>query len=291
MRISLDNFEDFISGSWDWDKEKETHTGIWIHPDSMDVSGGKITKAEIDRLAEYENKESLTISGLSQETFEYFIERYGKELRAVRFFKNKIVEDWSLLGNLPELEYVYWFHNQRITSLWDMSNNTALKGLCISDFTRLKSLDGINKAPYLEWFSMEDAVWDSTVVESYSCFAQSNVKYLRFGGKKIADGNLSFLSQMSQLECFDFASFHFETEKIAWVMANCLKVKGKSLNIFVKDWIYNKETGDYDIPALCVTGKGKRKFREDDIIKKEKLESEFIHMMENYRGKEYHEVF
>ena len=41
------------------------------------------------------------------------------------FFKNKGVEDWSLLGTLPELEGLYWFHNQKITKFWDMSRNCS----------------------------------------------------------------------------------------------------------------------------------------------------------------------
>lgn len=291
MKITTDNFPAFISGSWDWEEGTETHTGIWIRSETMDVSGGRITEAEIDRLSEYDNKECLTVSGLTQETFEYFIKKYGNELRAVRFFKNKMVRDWSLLGTLPELEFVYWFHNQKITSLWDMSDNIGLKGLCISDFTKLKRLDGISKAPNLEWFSMGDAVWDSTEVTSYTCFAGSNVKHLCFGGKNILDGNLSFVSEMPQLQCFDFALSHFETEKIAWVMANRPDVSGTALKIFIEDWICNKETGEYDIPALCVTGKRKRKFPADAIAKKDKLEAEFTRMMDAYRGKEYSEVF
>lgn len=211
MQITTDNFENFINGSWDYDKEKECHTGIWIRSNNMDVGGGRIAKEEIDRLSMYDNKEALTISGLTQETFEYFINKYGKELRAVRFFKNKMVEDWSLLGSLPDIEYIYWFHNQRITKLWDMSKNVGLKGLCISDFTRLKKLDGVEKAPNLEWFSMRDAVWDKTEVESYKCFSNTNVKYLHFGGKKILDGDLSFVADMPRLERFDFPPNLFET--------------------------------------------------------------------------------
>ncbi len=291
MRITTENFDSFISGSWDYDKERDCHTGIWIHSDNMDVSGGRITNEEIDCLSTYENKETITISGLTQETFEYFINKYGSELRAVRFFKNKMVEDWSLLGTLPNIEYIYWFHNQRITKLWDMSNNLCLKGLCISDFSRLKKLDGIEKAPNLEWFSMRDAVWDKAEIETYTCFNNTNIKYLHFGAKKILDGDVSFVKNMSDLEYFECSPALFETEKIAWVMANCSTIKGCAFHIFIEDYMYNKESGQYDIPALRLTGKGKRCFRASDISKKNKLEEEFIHMMDMYRGKEYKEIF
>lgn len=291
MQITLEKFDHFINGSWNYDKEKECHTGIWIHSDTMDVSGGIITRKEIDRLDLYENKEVITISGLTQDTFEYFIEKYGNKLRAVRFFKNKLVEDWSLLGTLQDVEVIYWFHNQRITKLWNMSDNIHLKGLCISDFAKLKILDGIEKAPALEWFSMRDAVWDKTEVKSYTCFANTNVKYLHFGGKNIIDGDVSFVKNMRKLKCFDFAPNLFETEKIAWIMANCPNVKGYALRTFLEDHMYNRESGEYNIPALCMAGKGKRCFKASDTAKKDKLQREFQKMMDEYRGKKYDEVF
>lgn len=288
--ITTENFPAFITGSWDYDREKDCHTGIWIHSDNMDVSGGRITKEEIDRLDGYEHKEAITISGLTQDTFEYFIRRYGQELRAVRFFKNKMVEDWSLLGTLPQLEYVYWFHNQRIASLWDMSENVALKGLCISDFSRLKRLDGIWKAPNLEWFSFRDAVWDKNEVESYTCFAHTGIKYLHFGAKKILDEDVSFVTKMPKLERFDFNPSLFETEKIAWLMANCPKLEGCALHIFIDDWMLDKETKEYSIPALRLTGKGKRCFPATDEKKRKKLEDEFLRFMETYYKKDYPDI-
>lgn len=289
MQITTENFEQFIIGSWDYDKERGCHTGIWLRSDNMDITGGRITKEEIDRLSMYENREVLTISGLTQETFEYFIKKYGSELRAIRFFKNKMVEDWSLLETLPDIEYIYWFHNQRITKLWDMRKNVALKGLCISDFTRLKRLDGIEKAPKLCWFSFRDAIWDKNVVESYKCFENSNIRYLHFGAKKILDGDISFVAKMPNLEYFDFNPNLFETEKIAWVMANCPEIKGYAFHIFIDEYMYNKESLEFDIPALRIPGKGKRCFVATDIDKKNKLQKEFVQMMDKYRGKDYYE--
>lgn len=43
------------------------------------------------------------------DSFEYFIKTYGAQLKAIRFFKNKLVEDWSLLGTLHKLEYIHFF--------------------------------------------------------------------------------------------------------------------------------------------------------------------------------------
>ena len=78
----------------------------------MDIGGGRISVFDIDKLKDYPDADVVTISGLHQDTFEYFIKTYGKQLRAIRFFKNKFIEDLSLLGTLPQLEYVYFFANQ-----------------------------------------------------------------------------------------------------------------------------------------------------------------------------------
>ena len=44
MKITTENFESFLSGSWDWNNEEEKHVGIWLHSDHMDVIDGKIKK-------------------------------------------------------------------------------------------------------------------------------------------------------------------------------------------------------------------------------------------------------
>ena len=177
-------FEQFWRGHFCVDPDSHEDKILWLHEACMDIGGGKISIPEIDVLAEHPEVEAVAISGLRQDTFDYFIRTYGQRLRAIEFFKNKLVEDWSLLGTLPKLEYVYWFANQRIDRLWDMSGNTALKGLGVSDFTRLHSIEGIQTAPALRYFCFKDAVWDTSEVESFSPLAHTGVTHLMFGAKR-----------------------------------------------------------------------------------------------------------
>ncbi len=229
-------------------------TQLWLKPSNMDVTGGNIQIEEIDRLAEFPHIKSVTISGLNQETFEYFITKYGKQLHYIEFFKNKKVNNWELLGTLPELECVEWFHNQRITALWDMSKNYALKVLSINDFTRLHSIDGIEKAPALEWFDFGNAVCATSEIESLSPLCNTNIRRIDFYGKKIKDFDISVLSKMKNLEIFNFPTNLFTTEQVAWIVANFPDLKGYSLRPYVE---FVNKMNETEIPTVIIVGKRK----------------------------------
>ena len=156
------SFDSFINGKSDYDFKTQTHTCLWLREEKMDIGGGKISIADIDKLKEYPGTEVVTISGLRQDTFEYFIQTYGRQLKAISFFKNKFVEDWSLLGTLPDVEYLQFFANQRIHSL---------TGLCIEDFSNLSSIDGIQTAPALKDFRIGNAIWSTMVLDSLAPLA------------------------------------------------------------------------------------------------------------------------
>ena len=64
-----------------------------------DVSGGVTSKEQIDTIQKYPNAKSLMISGLNQDSFENLIKRYGKQFKAISFWKNKLVCDLSPLGD------------------------------------------------------------------------------------------------------------------------------------------------------------------------------------------------
>lgn len=147
----------------------------------------------------------------------------------IEFFKNKAVEDWSLLGTLSNLGCVYWFHNQRITKLWDMSENYALKAIKLNDFTRLHDLSGIERAPALEWFGFGDAIWSTSEIESLKPFIGTKIRRIDFSGKKIRDMDISFIPDM----------------------------KGYSLKPYIDSVLWNNQTNKQDIPAAIIVGKRK----------------------------------
>lgn len=259
MNIHVANLYELVQEEWNYpglgDGSKKTQ--LLLCEADADVTGGKITIGDIDKLANYPDVKSVTISGLNQETFEYFIKTYGRQLRFIEFFKNKAVEDWSLLGTLPQLEGIHWFYNQRITKLWDMSKNYSLKLVALEDFTKLHSLEGIEKAPALEWFDFGDAVWSTSEIESLQPFCGTRIKRIDFSGKKIRDMDISFIPEMKELEVFNFPSNHFTTEQVAWLVAKCPELKGKSLKPYKDFVLWNKDTHKSDIPAVIIVGKRK----------------------------------
>ncbi len=223
------SFESFVDGSFDYDKKTETHTCLWLRQEKMDIGGGTISTEDIDKLKDYPNTDVVTISGLHQDTFEYFLKTYGNQLKAIRFFKNKFIEDWSLLGTLPNLEYLYFFANQRITSLWDMSKNVSLTGLCIEDFTKLSSVEGIATAPSLKEFRIGNAILSTMVIDSLMPLANTNIEKFMFCGKSIIENDFSFLSDMPSLKQFDFPTNMLPTEQVAWIVANFPNLEGYAL--------------------------------------------------------------
>lgn len=286
------SFESFVYGNFDYDRVTKTHTCIWLREEKMDIGGGKITTADIDRLKESPDAEIVTISGLQQDTFEYFIKTYGKQLKAIRFFKNKFIEDLSLLGTLPQLEYVHFFANQRITSLWDMSGNTSLSGLAIQDFSRLTSIKGIETAPALKEFQIGNAIWSKMIIESLMPLANSKIERLSFTGRAIEDNDLSFLETLPDIKTFDFSTNMFSTEQVAWIVANCPHAEGYALKAKIDCMLFDSNEHLVDVPKAIIVGKRKPVLKvEGNEERIQKYVDSFEKLKAKYKGVSYKVAF
>ena len=69
------SFDSFIDGSFDYDCETKTHGCIWLREEEMDIGGGKITVADIDKLKFHPDADAVTISGLTTESNSFFQEQ------------------------------------------------------------------------------------------------------------------------------------------------------------------------------------------------------------------------
>ena len=286
------SFESFVSGNFDYDKTTKTHNSLWLREENMDIGGGKITIADIDKLKNYPDTEVVTISGLKQDTFEYFIKTYGKQLKAIRFFKNKFVEDLSLLGTLPHLEYLYFFANQRVTALWNMTENKSLSSLCIEDFSRLTSIRGVETAPALKEFRIGNAIWNTMVLDSLMPLSDSKIERLSFTGRAIGDSDFSFLETLPELKVFDFATNVFTTEQVAWIAANCPLAEGYALKAKVDCMLPDSNEHMVDVPKSIIVGKRKPILKvkgNEERIKK--YVDSFEKLKEKYKGMPYKVAF
>jgi len=190
-----------------------------------------------------------------------------------------------LLGGLPQLEYVYFFANQRISSLWDMTGNESLTGLGMEDFSRLSSVEGIGTAPALREFRIGNVVWNKMVIDSFMPLADTGIERLSFTGRAISDNDLSFIEKLPNLKTFDFATNLFTTEQVAWIVANYPHLEGFAL----KPSVDCEFDGD---PSVIIVGKRKPILRiGGNEARIGKYVRAFEDMKEKYKGISYHDAF
>lgn len=281
------SFESFVNGEFDYDKTTDTHHCLWLRQDNKS-DDGNITFKDIDRLKDYPYAEVVTISNLNQETFEYFIKTYGKQCKAIRFFKNKFIEDLSLLATLPQLEYLSFFANKKVATLWNMSENKFLTALCIEDFTKLTSIKGVETAPALKELIIGNAVYSRMVIDSFMPLESTKIEKLSFTGQKILDNDLSFLERMPNLKEFHFATNLFSTEQVAWIVANYPMLEGYALKAKID--FYFSDSKD-DLRSIIV---GKRKPTLKGKENEEKIQnyvSNFDILKKQYQGVPYKVAF
>lgn len=255
---------------------------LFLEPADWDVGGGKITIEEIDIIKEYPDVKHIAISGLYQDTFEYFVKTYGKQFEAICFWKNKLVSDWSLLAELENVECICYFFNQRLEYFWDMSNNKKLKYLSIDDFSRLKDYSGLEKASALEGINFGNKVWARTELSHFPDMSQSTLKYVIHNAEISMEDAYSIL-KAPFLEQFDFGSSTYPTEFIAWVCSNYPHIKGFCLKPYI----------DYEDGYISVTGKRKKTFdatTEKGLKMKKSAVENFEKMVSKYNGMTFEEI-
>ena len=184
-----------------------------------EVDGGSVSIDQIDEaVGNNSNAKSIIISGLKQDTFDYFVKKYGQQFKAISFWKNKLVEDISLLGTLKDIQFINYFFNQRAISLWDMSDNKALKGLGIYDFSKLHSINEIESSTNLEFFGIGDMVWAGMVIDSLKPIANTKIRHFEWCGKKVSDNDYRCLAE-GNIEILDINPTRFTLDELTELLA------------------------------------------------------------------------
>ena len=198
-------------------EQKDTHLSLI----QENISGGKIAQAHIDLIRQHPNVTEISISGLRQDTFDYFIERYGNQFKAISFWKCPLVEDLSKIELLQGVEYITYYWNQRAVELWDFSKTESLKGFNFDDFTRMHDISQISLALALEELSFGNMVWPKYILNTLEPLREcTSLKFLSFSAKKVLDNRIEPVAALKQLERLEFPSNMFSTEQVAWLKAH-----------------------------------------------------------------------
>ena len=193
------------------------------------------------------NPEILQICGMNQESLEYFVQHYGKTYRYLNFFKCQLIRDFSPLEDLANLEEVDLYWNIRSDRFWDMSKNTRLHTVSISDAKRMTLKPELLKtSPTLERVFMVGGMFNNFNVESLDCFAgMPSLKQLALYSIRLQDKRMDALNTLPSLERFDFDAGMLTTEEIAWIVAKYPHLSGRSL------CAYNKEDAFLNDVRVC----------------------------------------
>jgi hypothetical protein len=195
--------------------------GTYLSFALRDFPGGRIARDDIDLIREFPNATEIAISALTQDTFEYFIEHYGQQFKAIIFWKCPLIGNLTAIESLHQVEYIVYYWNQRAEHLWDFSKTKALKGFCYDDFTRMHDISEIADAPALEELQFGNRVWAKYILNTLAPIKNCTaLKSLKFSAKKIFDGTIEPLAHLKQLEHLWFPSNLFSTEQVAWLKAH-----------------------------------------------------------------------
>lgn len=180
------------------------------------------------------------------------------------------------------MEYLLFFWNQRASHLWDMTKNLKLKGLCFDDFTRMRTLEEIPRAPRLEELYFGDKIWNAFVAESLKPLANAKMlSTLRFSALRIIDNDITPLAEIPNLEFLEFPPRLFTMEQVAWLTSQLDNVHSSVLAPYLK--LESPFDHEGIIKDVLVVGKGKpflNSYVDQDRI--EKYETHFSTLVKQY---------
>lgn len=235
-----------------------------------EVDGGSISVDQIDEaIGNYPNAKSIVISGLKQDTFDYFVRKYGQQFEAISFWKNKLVENLSLLETLKDIRFINYFFNQRAVSLWNMSGNKALKGLGIYDFSRLHSIKEIESSVNLDFFGIGDLVWAGMEIDSLKPITNTKIRRFEWCGKNVSDNDYRCLAK-GNIEILDINPTRFTLDELTDLLALFPKsLSGSITKPYITGSIGKKGSDEHTTynylcknKKACVVGKDDERFQK-----------------------------
>ena len=255
-------------------RPKENQSGI--------LSPCNMTPDDVDyEMSFSKDKHILQISDMNQESFEYFIENYGKNYEVLHFVKCQLISDFSPLSRLKNLKAVRIDWNVRSRGLWDMSENTKLSHIVITESKIItRNLQKLNTGKTLKSVSVYGDSFSPYPLSSIDVFGNlPQLEALNLDDLKIEDRNTDFLKTLPNLSEFNFGPGMFTTEEIAYMCARYPHIHGSSLGAYstTAATIYDVRVCGYRKPGIDLPEGQKRL---------DKYISSFNALVEKYKTEE-----
>lgn len=182
----------------------------------------------------------LKITRLSQKGLEHFVQKYAKSYRVLYLYECTQIHDFAPLGELKNLEAIRIDWCRKTNQLWNMSGNSSLKVLSISDAKKLTENPSLlQTSNTLEEFR----VWGPTsggtyTMDSLECFRDmKSLRRIDLNWIKLANKSMEVLDTLPNLEEFHFEPGMLTTEDIARIVAKYPGLHGDSLRAYDDEYI------------------------------------------------------
>ena len=232
-------------------------------------------------MSQGKDKRILEICGMNQESFEYFVEKYGETYESLYFFKCQMISDFSPLSRLKNLKAVRIYWNIRANGLWDMSENTSLIHLAFSDCKKMtQNLSMLKTGKSLKTVSVIGSMFEKYPLKDLSVFRNMpSLEELYLRNIKLGDRSTEFLKTLPKLTRFDFDAGMFTVDEIAYMCARYPHISGNALCAYNKidAVLSNVRVCGYRKPGLNLPKDQKRL---------ERYIAEFEALVEKYRTEE-----
>ena len=182
----------------------------------------------------------LKVTRLSQEGLEHFVQHYGKSYRVLYLYECTQIHDFSPLSDLHDIEAIRIEWCRKTDRLWDMSGNSSLKVLSISDAKKLTEVPRLlQTSRTLEEIRFWGPISGGTyTMESLECFrGMDSLRRIDLNWIKLADKSMNVLNTLPNLEEFHFEPGMLTTEEIAKIVAQYPHLYGDSLRAYDDEYI------------------------------------------------------
>lgn len=223
--------------------------------------------------------DKLKLRHITQKGLEHFVHGYGKTYRILYLDNCTKIQDFSPLGDLPQLEAlaIDWC---KCSALWDMSRNANLKILSIMNSKKLawepKLLETATTLEEIRfWGPLSGGTYSMASLEYFR--DMTSLRRIDLNWIKCVDKSFDFLRTLPNLEEFHFDPGMLTTEEIAQIVAWYPNLYGQCLGPYDDTYMHLGEV------RICGTRKPtlqlpKQQARLDEYIQ------HFHSLVEQYRS-------